>query len=130
MFVVETEDRETSEKQYKVFRFSNDAIDYWTTMSAPYARDEDPEITCRVFKANTNDLREAVDLVKTSKAEFVDYGGLQAALEEIGEQVGDEPLSEARIRADAEKLAENPAILALARKRLEQRNEIAKKRRR
>jgi len=82
----------------------------------------------KIFKAKTNDVVRAIALTKADEAEFFDFGGLHAQLKEIDDRVmsieGD--LSEEQIEAEtakilaSTKLAENPAILALARKRVGQ----------
>jgi hypothetical protein len=101
---------------------SRDAVEYWSEIAAPYADDDQPEIVCKIFKAKTNDTGEAVALVEAGKAEFFDFGGFQANLREIVDRLERDNASEKQIEAEAAKLAENPAVMALARKRVKQRN--------
>jgi hypothetical protein len=122
MYVVEIEDRDTGKKKHKAFMVSRDAVEYWSEIAAPYADDDQPEIVCKIFKAKTNDTGEAVALVEAGKAEFFDFGGFQANLREIVDRLERDNASEKQIEAEAAKLAENPAVMALARKRVKQRN--------
>jgi len=123
MYIVEIEERDSGEKEYKAFIKSSDAVYYWGTKAAPYAADEEPAIVCRIFKANTNNIGVAIALTKAGKAEFFDFGGYQAALAEIVEVLRP-GASERKIEAKAAELAENPAPIALATKRLKQRGEL------
>jgi hypothetical protein len=75
MYIVEIEERDSGEKEYKAFIKSSDAVDYWSTKAAPYAADEEPAIVCKIFKANTNNIGVAIALTKAGKAEFFDFGG-------------------------------------------------------
>src|SRR5215471_11471465 len=115
IYVVEIEDRETGEKEYKAFMVSRDAVDHWSKIAALYADDDEPEKVCKIFKAKTNDTAKAIALVKAGEGEFFDFGGLQTRLTEIVDRAGGN-LTEEQIKAEAEKLAENPAIMTLARK--------------
>jgi len=107
---------------------SSNAVDHWGSVSAPHV-DGDLAMLPKMFKAKTNDEAQAIALTKAALAEFFDFGDLQAQLNEMRDRAMliEGEVSEEQIKAEAAKLAKNPAILVLARKRLEQRNEIAKR---
>lgn len=123
MYIVEIEERDTGEKEYKAFMVSRDAVDYWSTKAAPYAADEEPAVVCKIFKANTNNVGDAIALTKVGRAEFFDFGGYQAELAKISNALGP-GASKREIETKAAELAENPALVALATKRLKQRGEL------
>ena len=76
MYVVEIEDCDTGERKHKVFQVSHDAVEYWSTIAAPHADDDEPQIVCKIFKAKESNTERAVALVKAGKADFFDFGGL------------------------------------------------------
>ena len=63
------------------------------------------------------DVRKAAKLVEEGKAELFDYGGLETGLKAWAEAAPAE-LSKAEVEQAARRFADNPAILAIARKRV------------